>query len=402
MKILVVSQQYWPETWRIVDTCERLVKDGNEVTVLCGLPNNDDGTLKKEYKDKSLWKQDRNGVKIIRVNEHPRNHGALNLYLKYKTYQRNATSLAKKLPGDFDVVLVNQLSPVMQSDPAIAYARKHNKKILMYCLDLWPESLSVGGVVERGITKPIYRHYLKVSKKIYHSMDKILVTSPKYIDYLNEVCGVDKDKMGFLPQYGEELFQKKVEPKLDETREHNFVFAGNVGKAQDLQTLVKAASMLKERQDIAIHIVGSGSALQAVKDLAEKEGTSNVIFHGRIPLEEIPSVYAASDALLVNFAKGRLTSYVLPAKLQSYMAAGKPIVGCADGAVPHIIEEAKCGLCVNAGDHEALAKVITEIADADASTKEKYGKNAQEFSQAFFDPDKYFSVLESELKKLSD
>jgi len=401
MRILVVSQQYWPETWRIVDTCEELVKRGHQVTVLCGLPNDQDGNLLPEYRNRANWVQERNGVHIIRVHEHPRKHGDLNLYLKYRSFAKNGVRAARKLPGNFDVVLLNQLSPIMQGKPAIAYARIWQKKVLMYCQDIWPESLSARHVLDSGLTKPIYRHYLKVSRQIYGSMDLILVTSPHYIDYLHEVCSVTTGKLEYLPQYAEGLFYQPAIPKIEQARKHNFVFAGNVGMVQDVETIVRAADLLKENKDIAIHIVGSGSDLANVQKLVEALGTDNIFFHGRVPLEQIPGMYAASDALLVTFAKDPLTPYVVPAKLQTCMASGKPIIAAATGAVAEIIADAKCGVAVEPGDFVSLAREIEKMSSCDHEIRDGYSVNAREFSKIHFDRASYFSRLEASLERLS-
>lgn len=402
MEILVVSQQYWPETWRIVDVCEELVKRGHRVTVLCGLPNDQRGHILLEYKNKANWKQERNGVGIVRVPDHARNKGDLSLYLKYWSFAHHGIIAAKKLSVDFDIVLVNQLSPIMQAKPAMAYAEKWNKKITMYCLDIWPESLSARHVVNHGITKPIYAHYLKVSKRIYGSMDRILVSSPRYVEYLQNTCEVKKEKISYLPQYAESLFYERAAAKIDQSRKHNFVFAGNVGMVQDVETIVKAADLLKDNKDIALHIVGSGSDLENVEKLCSSLKTDNVFFHGRVPLNQIPGMYAASDALLVTFANDSLTPYVLPAKLQTCMASGKPIIAAAAGAVAEVIADANCGVVVNPGDFVSLAREIERFVTLDCNYLSTLSTNAKNYALTHFGKESFFSTLESNLNALAD
>jgi glycosyltransferase involved in cell wall biosynthesis len=402
MKILVISQQYWPETWRIVDTCEALASMGHSVTVVCGLPNDSNGKLLREYKNKQFWFQVHNSVSIIRVHDHPRFHGDLNLYLKYMTFANRGKRVIKGLDGDFDVVFVNQLSPVMQIIPGLAYSHHFKKPLLVYCQDLWPDSLSVRGVVDRGLTKPIFEHFLRLSRKLYNSADKILCTSPLYLRYLQEVCSVPLEKMAFAPQYSEPVFYQQTAPNLFHSRLHNFVFAGNVGKAQDVETIVRAAAILKSHSDIAIHIVGSGSDLSHAKKMANELNADNVIFHSRVPLSDMPSIYSGADALLITLSSDLISTYVLPAKLTAYMASGRPIIGSANGATAKIISESGCGVCVPSGSFEKLADEILKFSHLSASEKEYFAQNGVSYSKTFFSRQTFFETLTSELQHLID
>ena len=360
MKILLVSQQYWPENWRIVDTAEELVRRGHQVTVVCGVPNDGNGNLLPEYRETKNWVQNHGGVSILRIFDHPRRRGDLNLFAKYVSFTKKATKLVSSLPGTFDLVLSNQLSPVMQIQPAIVYGKKWNKPTLVYCSDLWPESLAARGVINKGLTKPIYHHYLKVSRALYNAADRILVTSPDYLDYLHRVDLVPMIKLAYLPQYAEAIFTKKVGPHLDYQTKHNFVFAGNIGMAQDLECLLKAAKELETNPEISIHIIGAGSDMAACQRLVARSRISNVYFHGNMPLDSMPGAYEASDALIVTLSDDSFLKYVLPGKLQSYMAYGKPILSAANGATPKIIAEAQCGFSVCSGDYQGLAACMLD------------------------------------------
>jgi Glycosyltransferase len=401
MKILCVSQQYWPENWRIVDAAEELVRRGHQVTIVCGLPNDSKGNLISEYRDSKNWVQSHNEVHILRVFDHPRKRGNLNLFLKYVTFAKNATKLIDTLPGDFDVVLSNQLSPIMQVQPAVYYKKKWGTGILMYCYDLWPESLAARKVINRGFTKPIYRHYLHISRLLYNAVDRILVTSPDYLSYLNRVDLVPFERMDYLPQYAEDIFSLKTKPCLSFSTAHNFVFAGNVGMAQDVETLLKAAQLLSKNKDISIHIVGSGSDVGNCKRLSKKNGLFNVFFHGSLPLENMPAAYEAADALLITLSPVSFLNYVLPGKLQSYMEYGKPIICAANGATPKMLAEADCGYSVPSGDYMNLAKMIEQVSALTDDEKCKLGKNAKDYAQVHFNRRAFFDRLEVELKALA-
>jgi glycosyltransferase involved in cell wall biosynthesis len=398
MKILVISQQYWPESWRIIGTCEELVNRGHDVTVVCGLPNDSEGRLVKAYHRKAMRCQEHNGVHIFRVSDHPRWRGDLNLYLKYVSFSKRASRLIHHFNDDFDVVFVNQLSPIMQAIPAIRYSENYHCPIVMYCQDLWPESLSVRGINNHGFTKPIYSHYLRLSKKIYNRMDHILVTSPAYQEYLSHICDVPTKKLECLEQYAEPFFFGTFQPDLHQSSQHNFVFAGNIGQAQDTGAILKAAELLKNHPGIRIHLVGDGSGLKKMKKLANSYQLNNVVFHRRVPAEEMPGVYQGADGLLITLSHDSFTSYVLPAKLTSYLASGKPVIGACNGAVADLIREAQCGVCVPSGDFRGLAREILRFSQLSEEEKEKLGSNGRVYAAAHFSYESYFDRLEKVLK----
>jgi glycosyltransferase involved in cell wall biosynthesis len=400
MKILVCSQQYWPEYWRIVDVCEELAKLGHSVTVVCGLPNYDTGFTRTEYLHGRNRVQTHNDVSIFRCYEHERKRNSVDLFLNYQSFSKNSTKLIEKIPGDFDVVLLNGLSPVMQSLCGLYYAEKHNVKTLLYCFDVWPASLAAGGIKPFGLTKPIYDHYKKVSSKIYNRCDEILVTSKDFIEYLSQTCNVPVTKMAYLPQYSEEIFANKNQFKSVFEAKHNFVFAGNIGKAQNIDTIIDAASAIHD-PEIKIHIYGSGSELKRLTEKTKDLKLSNVVFHGRIPFTEMPAVYAEADAMLVSLSKDEYAKLVIPGKIQTYLAAGKPVISACDGAVMSLLKEANCGFCVSSGDSMGLAAAIERMAALTKQEKEAFASNALNYSNSHFDRKSFFSYLETSLTNLA-
>lgn len=401
MKILVFSQQYWPETWRITDMCEELVKRGHSVTVICGLPNYDTGKIRHDYLHHKNRFEDHNGVYIVRCNEHPRKRNFFDLFLNYHSYAKSAAKMARYLSNSFDIVLLNGLSPVIQSIPGLRYAKANNKRVCMYCLDLWPESLSVGGVKKRGFTSIVYKHYLQISKNIYSSLDHIFVTSPGYIPYLSQTCGINSEKISYLPQYSDLVDNINAECLFFDKSKKNFTFAGNIGKAQDVETIIKAASLLDNNPSIVFHIFGSGSALNKCQSLVKKTKTRNIIFHGRVPSYQMPSIFASSLAMLVTLSDDDFTSLVLPGKLQSYLGAAKPIISACNGATNDVITDAKCGYSVASGDYRGLAASVLKMSTASAQQVSQFSQNAFAYSSAHFNRQHFFDILESKLLSLS-
>ena len=399
MKILVICQYYYPEPFRISDICETLVKKGHQVTVLTGLPNYPEGRVLDDYRRGSKRNETLNGVKVIRTFEIGRGNTRLMLFLNYFSFALSASLKALLVKEEYDVVFVNQLSPVMMGIPAMLYKKKHNKKILLYCLDLWPDSLAAGGVMESSI---IYKVFLRISRWIYKSVDRILVTSNMFEEYFQNTLGLPITNIEHLPQYAEDLFSERVDTKERETKDSNegfnFVFAGNIGDMQSVETIIKAANEVYTHHNITFHIVGNGSKLEECKQLADRFGLTNVTFHGRRSVEEMQYFYGMADAMLITLKNNKALSYTLPGKFQSYMAAGRPVIGAINGETSYVIKAADCGLCCNAEDYKELAKLLLQFCNSDR--KEQMAKNAQTFYINNYSKERFIARLEDALISL--
>ena len=393
MRILVVCQYYYPEPFRINDICEEMAKRGHEVTVVTGEPNYPEGLIYKGYENHQRSDEVINGVTVHRCPIIPRKTGTLYRLLNYFSYPWKAKKYIKNLKASdgkpFDVVFANQLSPVMMAEPAIKYGKKHGVPVVMYCLDIWPESLVAGGVSRGSL---IYKVFHRISKQIYKNVDRILITSRMFRGYLEEQFGIEDKKIDYLPQYAEGLFEKlefKVPGNVTD-----LVFAGNIGEIQSVETIIKAAVMLKDKP-VHFHIVGGGTDLERLQRVAEK--LTNITFYGRRPLKEMPEFYAKADAMLVTLKADPVLSLTLPGKVQSYMAVGKPIIGSIDGETAEVIREAMCGYCGKADDANELVKNIELFIKS--SEKEQMGLNARAFYEEYFERAKFMDKLEEELKR---
>ncbi|MGE4589160.1 MAG: glycosyltransferase family 4 protein [Acidaminococcaceae bacterium] len=398
MKILVICQYYYPEPFRITDICESLVLRGNEVTVLTGLPNYPEGRVLDEYRHGNKRKEVINGVEVIRCFEIGRGKSKTKLFLNYLSYTLSATLKAIFIKEEFDVVFVNQLSPIFMGIPGIVYKKRHKKKLLLYCLDLWPDSLAAGGIKE---TSAIFKIVYKISKMVYSSADSILVTSSMFIDYFKNELKSEINNIKHLPQYAEDIFtetRSKAAYSRVKNERYNFVFAGNIGDMQSVETIIKAAYELFDHNDIFFHIVGDGSKFNECKKLTSELSLKNVKFYGRKPIEEMPAFYELADAMLITLKDNKTLSYTLPGKVQSYMAAGKPIIGAICGETQKVIEEAKCGFICKAEDYQALAKLILKFCDSDETIL--MGSNANKYYRENFDKNKFIDLLEKELMNL--
>lgn len=390
MKILVACQYYAPEPFRISDICEALAEQGNDVTVVTGTPNYPEGEIYPGYEKGARADEVIGGVRVHRCPLIPRKSGAVYRFLNYYSFVWSSRRYLRKMKEDFDVVFVNQLSPVMMAEGALAWAKRNHRRCVLYCLDLWPESLLAGGI---GQGSPIYRLFLRISRRIYRSADGILVSSRGYAEYFREKFQIENVR--YLPQYAEDLFGELPQP-TEEKQTVDFLFAGNVGSGQSVETIVEAARLLKNERTIHIHIVGGGISLEKCRILAE--GLPNITFYGRQKLEQMPRYYAMVDVFLVSLMKDPVLSMCLPGKVQSYLAAGKPVVGAIDGEAARVIREAECGMCAPAEDPETLAELIRRMA-AQPELRKQYGENARRYYRAHFQKEKFISDLAAVLQE---
>lgn len=388
-KILVVCQYYKPEPFRHPDICEELVKCGYDVTVVTGLPNYPMGKIYNGYRHGRKRDEVIEGVRIHRCFTIGRRKGAIYRFLNYYSFVWSSKVYIKRIKQHYDLVYVHQLSPVMMAEAGISYKRKYNVPLILNCLDLWPESLVAGGIHKNSI---IYNLFLNISRKIYRQADVILATSKCFSEYFKDKFGINN--VVYLPQYAEDIFKPEECKKMPDDY-IDVMFAGNVGTVQSVDTLIEAAKLTKDIQNLRWHIVGDGSEIERMKDLAE--GMNQVIFHGRKPLNEMPKYYAMADAMLIAMKKDAVLSMTLPGKVQSYMAAGKPILGAIDGETQQAINEAGCGICGPAEDAIKLAMNVRAFVLQ--NDKEQFGINAKDYYDKYFTKGLFMSKLRKEFDK---
>ena len=394
VKILVVCQHYWPEPYPLQDLCEEMVKRGHEVHVVTGVPNYPMGVIYPEYRNGKGRRQEKDGVKITRTFTIGRRHNILFRFLNYYSYAISSTRYVRGLKDEYDVVFTNQTSPIMMTSAAMAYAKKWNKKVVLYCMDLWPASLAAGGISEDS---PIYRYFHHVSKKLYRKADEILITSQMFRDYLRKHFDIPDEKIIYHPQYADDRFGVDAGAIVEPKETVDLVFAGNVGAAQSLTTVIKAAKIFQNESRLRWHIVGDGSELNNLKAMVREFELENIIFHGRKPLEDMPKYYAMADAMMVTLTADPFISLTLPGKVQTYMASGKPIIAAANGEIPNVINSSQCGFWANAEDEQGLAEVVRKFIDS--AYKSSLGKNAREYYDKNFTRKKFMDKLEAELMK---
>lgn len=403
MKILVVSQYFWPEEFRINDICKGLIEQGHEIDVLTGIPNYPGGEYFEGYSAFKRGSKTYKGIKIRRCFCIARGKGSkVKLILNYISFTVSSIlHIPFMLTSKYDKILVYQLSPITMAIPAMIIKKIKKIPLDMYVLDLWPESLL--STVNIG-SKKIKKIMNDICKTIYKSANSIYITSKgfkeKFIDY-----GIDENKITYLPQWAEDIYKnvnREADLQLEQVckNKFNIVFAGNVGKAQSIDTIINAANICKQNEKIQWIIVGDGSEkLSSEMKIKELGLENNVKFLGRKPLIDMPKYYNIADVLLVTLANDDLFKITVPAKVQSYMACGKPLLGSISGEGKALIEECECGLVCEAEDYIGLADCAQKFNNMSKENRDILGKNGRKYFEINFERE---ILLEKISKLLTD
>jgi colanic acid biosynthesis glycosyl transferase WcaI len=397
MRLLVVTQYFWPENFRINDLVATLVERGHEVMVLTGQPNYPSGKFFEGYGWGRRREENYQGAKIIRVPLIARGRGGkLRLALNYLSFTISGVFGALlRISGPFDAIFVFEVSPITVGIPAIAASRRFNAPILFWVLDLWPESLAATGNIRSPL---VLRAVNTLVEYIYRHCARILVQSQAFIPEIIRQ-GVPESKIAYFPSWGESLFQPLTQvnaallPPLPEG--FKIVFAGNVGESQDFPAILKAAEILREQRDIHWLIVGDGRMAPWVKKEIEQRSLEQVHLLGSYPLETMPHFYAAGDALLLPLRAERIFSLTLPGKLQSYLACARPVLAMIDGEGARVVREARAGLACPAGDAEKLAALALKLAAMPENERREMGLRGRAYYDANFDRIFLFNLLET-------
>ena len=393
--ILVVSQYFYPEQFRINDMCQEWVKRGYKVTVLTGIPNYPMGKFYDGYgylkKRREVW----NGIDIIRIPLIPRGSSSIGMIANYTSFAISGfmKNLLSNIEADY--LFTFEVSPMTQALIGCWYAKKHRVPHYLYVQDLWPENvMTVTGISNPAIIKPID----KMVDYIYKNTDEIFATSPSFVDAIcNRKAKVQRKKVHYWPQYAEEFYQPlecKAVKEIPDDESFKIIFTGNIGTAQGLQILPKTAELLKN-ENVKFIMVGDGRYLEEFEqEIKRRNVQDQFIMIPRQPAERIPELLAACDAAFLSFQNDELWTKTIPAKLQSYMACGMPIIAAAQGETERVIHEAKCGVCSEIGNAEQLSDAIKDLMTANLSEMRSRSRN---YFEEHFDKqmlmdqiDKYF------------
>ncbi len=396
MRILIISQYFYPENFRINDVCIGLRERGHEVIVLTGKPNYPNGKYFNGYgwfkKNNDTW----NGIKIYRSNLILRGKGGgLRLLLNYFSFAFFASIKVFSINENFDKIFIFAPSPITVGIPGIFARKKYKAKTFLWVHDLWPESIRIAGGIEN---KWILSKVDKMTRYIYSKMDKLLIQSKAFISYL-ENQRVNANKIIYYPFYAE-TFYKIENPEISYSQKlpegFKLLFAGNIGEGQSFETLLNAAKIIKlQNFPITWIVFGEGRLKEYVKEEIAKNKLEEVfILMGSSPAIEMPKYFACVDALLVSLKKSDIFSITIPGKLQSYLACGRPIVGSLDGVGAEIIKEAKAGFTSSSEAANDLACQIIKLFHTPIEIRNQMGINARNYFEVEFEREILLDKLE--------
>lgn len=396
MRVLIFSQYFWPESFRITEVARTLKDAGCDVVVLSGQPNYPDGITHKGYSAWAVNSETHDGIEILRVPLIPRGRGTgIRLFLNYLSFVFFASLLGPihLRNRQIDCILVYAPSPILQAIPAIWLGWLKGAKVVVWVQDLWPESLSATGFIKNSF---LLACVAKVVRWIYKRSDLLLAQSKAFIAPIKMLAGTTP--VVFHPHPGELAFSTplKRESLLHLEKGFNVVFAGNLGTVQALETIVEAARLLREETDIRFVLIGSGSRLASLNADITRLNLLNIQLPGRFPVEEMPAILNQASALLVSLVRDPIVSLTVPGKVQAYLAARKPIIACMDGEGARIVMEAGAGVACPAEDAVALAAAVKKLRDTPQQELDLMGEHAGEYYLNNFEP----KMLGAQLKKI--
>ena len=394
MKVLIVTNHFYPEVFRVNDVAFDLATKGNEVTVITCIPNYPLGHFFEGYGLFKNRKEIIKGVTVLRVPVIPRGEGkGIRLFLNYLSYLITAsvTTFFQSFTKKFDCILVHETSPVTVGIPAVIVKKIQKIPLYFWVLDLWPESLSAAGGIKN---RYILAFFERIVKYLYSSSDKILMSSKGFeISILEK--GDYKSKLVYFPNWGEDVFSNPAQVTIPQLPQgFKIMFAGNIGEAQDFESIMQAALLMKEDKDIKWILIGDGRKKEWVDSFVKKHNLHETVYIlGRYPIDAMPALFKEADAMLITLKDEFIFNLTVPAKLQAYLAASKPVIAMLNGEGAEIIKESGCGYAVKSGDFKSLVEMIRNKVLTDKDNFKEKGKKGNLFFNNFFRKDKCMNHL---------
>lgn len=403
MRVLVLSQHYWPESFRINEVVESLQQVGCSVSVLTGQPNYPDGFVFAGYRAGACGPQRHAaGYTIYRVPLAPRGKGtALRLAANYLSFLASACVLGPwLLRGQrFDVVFVYGTSPILQAVAGVVLKRIKGAALVTWVQDLWPQSLAVTGFISNRRLLAVVEQAVRW---IYRRSDLLLVQSQAFTPDVRALAG--ETRVEYHPNPGEAAFGQATPQDracFALAPGFNVVFAGNLGTVQALDTILDAAQLLQAQRDVHLVLIGSGSRSEWLREEVARRRLDNVSLPGRFTLQNMPSIFAQASALLVSLARGPILSQTVPSKIQAYLAAARPIIASLDGEGARVVTEAGAGVACAAENAEALAEAVLSLRASSAGELKRMGEAGRRYYLQHFEPEMLAGRLVEHFKSVA-
>lgn len=405
MRLLIVSQYFWPETFRVNDLALGLKERGHDVVVLTGIPNYPGGRWFDGYGLAGPYQDAFQGIPVIRVPLAPRWRGrGWQLALNYLSFALSASLLgALRIRGAFDLIFVFEPSPITVGLPAIAMKAAKSAPIAFWVQDLWPESLEATGAVRSRL---VLRSVAALARLIYRHCDRVLVQSPGFIPPITAL-GVPPSKIAYLPNWAEAVYRPVVvSPDAPERQRvpsgFRVMFAGNIGQAQAFPTILAAAERLRAHPEIQWVILGDGRERPWVEREIERRGLAGCVkLLGHQPVETMPTYFALADVMLVTLRRDPVFALTIPSRIQSYQACARPIVASLDGQGAEVVRTSGCGMTCPAEDADALADAVLELFRMPCEVRERMGAKGRAYFLEHFERERLLDRVEGWVEELA-
>lgn len=400
LRVLVVTQYFWPENMRINDMVRDLREKGHDVTVLTGLPNYPEGEVFESYRTSPGDFASYHGADIVRVPMLPRGKRSIRLILNYASFFLSASTVGafKLRSRKFDALFVYAVSPIMAAIPAVVIGRLKRAPVFVWVLDLWPETLRAVGVVRNPRLLSLVG---RMVSWIYNRTDYLLLQSHGFLENVKQYCtrNIAQERLVYFPSWAEDDFSSpavtigtliNADPSV-----FTVVFAGNLGEAQDFPAVLEAAEALRDTAAVRWIIVGDGRMSTWLGEQVQARGLHNVHLLGRHPLEAMPGLFAQADALLVTLKTNDVFQKTIPGKVQAYLASGRPLLGMINGEAARVIRESGAGYACDSGDAQGLAEITRSLAATSVAQRQAMGDAGRVYYLEHYSKPKLMARLET-------
>lgn len=380
-RVLLLTQWFDPEpTFKGQVFARELVRQGFEVEVLTGFPNYPGGKLYPGYRIQWLQREVIDGVQVTRVPLYP-NHdqSAIKRVLNYASFAASATIYGVLMARRVSVIYAYH--PPLTVGMAAALIKLFRRIPVVYDIqDMWPDTLRVTGMINNPKALNMVAH---VCRWVYRRMSHIVVLSPGFKRLLLE-RGVPESKLSVIYNWADEASLAapvgQVSAEFPAAEQFRILFAGNMGKAQALDTVLNAAALLQRRGSrVCWVMLGGGVEVERLKAEAAQRQLSNVVFLPAVSMAEVGAYLQAADALLVHLRKDPLFEITIPSKTQAYMAVGKPLLMAVDGDAADLVRQSGGGVVAESENAQALANAADRLAAMSSEDLATMGYQAQRF-----------------------
>jgi glycosyltransferase involved in cell wall biosynthesis len=393
-KILIVTECFYPEEFKINDVALSWRDKGYDVDVLTLSPTYPLGKVFPGYKNSFFQKDEYQGVNIFRVHAITGYRDSLiKKILKYVTFAIFGSIVALFIGKKYDCVFGFNGGALTDMLPAVIIRKLYKKPTMFWVQDVWPDSVYAYGFKRTRILSTFLDVFVKF---MYHNIDSIIISSkgfqPKLEPYIKKGL-----KFNYLPNWADDL-NMDLEPKiLSKIQKVHFTFAGNIGKVQNLENIIKAFCLLPDgcQKKSQLNIIGDGSNLYNLQMLANSN--SDIVFHGKKAREDMASYYKASNFLIISLIDEPIFSVTVPAKTQTYIAAKKPILAIINGDVADIVNDNNLGISVGPSNIELIKEAFEKCIDMPENEKARFTINNEKILETTFNKEKNINKITSQL-----